>query len=229
MTIINGWFDFAKREPGPPGRRQAFDNTLEHITFHSMEANRGSSYHVFYDDVNRPGIAWHGTIGKDGILYQHYPITAGLYHGGGFANTRSPGFELEGFAGEPINPAQKEVVKKIIDNVSELMGVAYTRENLRIKEHGEQVFTACPSNRYDELWEEIHDMTKDEVEALIKEKISEGDLVSTTTVLSAIAQIVGAEKNTYSNTKKIGEIRQAIKELATPEPPKTTVSNVAKE
>ena len=226
MTIINGWFDFARREPGPPGRRQLFNNTLEHVTFHSMEGNRGG-YSVFYDDVNRPGIAWHGTIGKDGILYQHYPIEAGLYHGGGFANTRSPGFELEGFYYEPISEPQKRIVKLIISNIEEHLNRPLTRENGGIKEHREQFNTACPSERYTEFWKEISDMTKEEVLALINDMLYSGSLVNTTTVLSCVAQIVGVEENTYSDKKRIEKVRQGIKELAKPAP--TVVPNVAKD
>lgn len=212
MTTINGWFDFAVREPGPPGRRQLFNNTLEYITFHSMEGNRGG-YSVFYDDVNRPGIAWHGTIGKDGTLYQHYPVEAGLYHGGGFANTRSPGFELEGFSYETITDPQKRIVKLIINNLEEHLNRELTRENGGIKEHRELAGTECPSERYTAFWKEIRDMTKEEVLEIIKELQDEGSLASTTDVLACVAQIVGVEDNTYSDKKRLEKVRQGIRVL----------------
>lgn len=70
------------------------------------------------------------------------------------------------------------------------------------------------------------DMTRDETIALIKELQDTGALASTTDVLSCVAQIVGAEESTYSDTEKIDKVRAAIKSLAalTPTPRVTTTA-----
>ena len=228
MTILNGWFDFAVREPGPPNRRQRFNNSLDFIVFHSMEGVRGG-YNVMYD-ANRTGIAWHGTIARDGALYQHYPIEAGLYHGGPAANPYAPGFELEGFAGEDITPAQVRIATMIIKDIGEYTNRSYTRENNGVREHGEVAQTACPSHRYDTLWATLgDDMTKDEVLQIIKELRDNGDLASTTDVLSCVAQIVGVEPLSYTDKKKVDEVKQAIAELSPVLTPKARVATIAKD
>ena len=48
---------------------------------------------------------WHGTFIKGGGLIQHAPVTARLAHGHS-ANPHGPGFESEGFAGEPLDEGQ---------------------------------------------------------------------------------------------------------------------------
>ncbi len=60
----------------------------------------------------------------------------------------------------------------------------------------------------------VADLTPDEVRGIIKEMQDSGALASTTDVLSCIAQIVGAEDLTYSDTQRVESIRKAIKGLA---------------
>lgn len=71
---------------------------------------------------------------------------------------------------------------------------------------------------------EVENLTKDETLALIKELQDNGDLASTTDVLSCIAQIAGSEPLTYTDTKRIGATRLALGDLpGTPAPRVTTV------
>jgi hypothetical protein len=219
--IVNGLFDWAVQKPGPASRRQPWDNTLTFIFHHSQEGVIGS-YDVM-QDPSRPGIAWHGTIAYDGTLYQHYPVQAGLYHGGAGANPYGPGFEAEGgiddgdehTIDEPLTEEQKATFKRIHADIAQFTGRVFTRANGGLKEHGEVAPTACPSHRYDELWKELaEDMTKDEVLALIKDLQNKGALASTTDVLSCVGQIVGSEPTTYTDTVKVEAAREAIKELA---------------
>lgn len=223
MTIVDGWFDRAVRDPGPRERQQRFNNTMQFITFHSMEGRRGG-YNVMLDP-KREGIAWHGTIGYNGVLYQHYPVFAGLYHGGPNANPYSPGFELEGgiddehldLIDEPATPAQTETVLYIIREMEDYLGRSLTRANGGIREHGELAQTSCPSGRYNEVWKLLEeDMTKDEVLSLIKELQDSGALASTTDVLACMAQIVGVEPNTYSDKSRIEKVRKGIIKLVLP-------------
>lgn len=218
--ITNGWFDWATAEPGPPNRRQPWDNLLHFIVHHSLEGRRGS-YSVMYD-TNRPGIAWHGTVAYDGTLYQHYPIHAGLFHGGANANPYGPGFEAEGgiddgdehTIDEPLTPEQEDTYIRIHKDIEQLTKRKFTRINGGLKEHGELAQTACPSHRYDNLWRRIkEDVTREEVIDLIRELQNSGALASTTDVLACVAQIVGAEKNTYDDKEKVENIRTAIASL----------------
>jgi len=103
----------------------------------------------------------------------------------------------------------------------EYTGREYNRRpgsGVGLVEHGEVAQTACPSHRYDNLWEIIgEDMTKEEVLDLIRELQDRGSLASTTDVLSCVAQIVGVEENSYSysDKKRIEKVRNGIKSLAT--------------
>lgn len=60
---------------------------------------------------------------------------------------------------------------------------------------------------------EVEDLTKEETLALIKELQDNGDLASTTDVLSCVAQIAGAEELTYTDTKRIEATRLALGDL----------------
>jgi hypothetical protein len=66
-------------------------------------------------------------------------------------------------------------------------------------------------------WPPEEDVTKDEVVELINKLKDDGDLASTTDVLACVAQIVGSEKNTYSDTERVNKVRAAIRGLAVPE------------
>lgn len=75
---------------------------------------------------------------------------------------------------------------------------------------------------FDALWEHTADpllylLEDDMTEAQVKEIISgmqaTGALASTSDVLACIAQIVGAEPNTYSDTARIAAVRDAIARL----------------
>ena len=231
MTITDGWHSFAVRVPGPPNRRQRWNNDLSMIVHHSMEGTiPGPGGYDVMRDPNREGTAWHGTVGRDGILRQHYPVEAGLWHGGPNANPYGPGYELEGFAGEPINDAQLDTFVRIHHEIAEYTGREYTRDNGGLKEHGELASTACPSNRYDRLWANpngVADLTPDQVRDIINEMKSDGALASTTDVLSCIAQIVGVDESTYSE-KAAQEKIKAIRAIIIPPKP-TRVTNVSKD
>ena len=160
MILPNGMFDFAVPELVPE-RWQPWQNTGERIYFHSMEGNRGG-YDVAKDPT-RPGILWTGTIAKDGTLYQRAPWRTGLFHGGPNANPWGPGFELEGGVDdgiegvdEPATEAQIQTALRIIADIEAETGHLFIRDGTnadwRLVEHREADQTACPSNRYDELW-----------------------------------------------------------------------------
>lgn len=150
----DGWFNWAYVEAGPPERVIYGDNSLSVIIGHSLEGRRGG-YSAMFDPARFP-TAWHGTVGYDGELYQHYPITAGLAASGA-GNLSGPAFEAEGFAGEPLNDAQVETYLRIIRDMEALAGKLYRpgvpREGFT--EHNQWAQTACPSGRYQPLYDAI--------------------------------------------------------------------------
>lgn len=154
MITPDGWFDWATRRAGPPDRPYAWRNSMSSLFLHSMEGVIG--LYSALTDPNRYPTAWHGTVSRDGVLYQHYPVYAGLAHGGPNANPIGPGFESEGFAGEPLTRAQVQTWLRMIADMSSYTGRVFQRPaESGLVEHGEVAPTACPSGRYAPLYEAI--------------------------------------------------------------------------
>lgn len=141
------------------------------ICHHSAEANFSPVYDVM-TDPNRFPTAWHFSIHKDGKVEQHYDYRARLRHGNS-ANTRGPGGEAEGRAGEPLTTAQEDAWLRIHKDISTAEGKVYLRvpgSKVGLVEHREMGQTACPSGRYDGLWERIaggDEVTRKEYEDLV--------------------------------------------------------------
>lgn len=66
--------------------------------------------------------------------------------------------------------------------------------------------------------QEVEDLTSAEVRDMIKDMQNRGELASTTDVLACIAQIVGSEELTYSDTERVNKVREALKSLANTTP-----------
>jgi len=172
--IINGWFDWAVRRLGPAERRIYADNDLSVIIGHSMVARLGT-YSVLTDPLRAP-TAWHATNAYDGTLYQHYPIEAGLMASSA-GNLKGPAFEAEGgFApfDEPLTAAQVATFLRIIRDMEAYTGMAYRPGTHRkgFTEHSMWGQTACPSGRYQRLYDDIaagaleNTMTPEEIEEM---------------------------------------------------------------
>lgn len=157
MTLKTGWFDFAVQEPGPPRRRIYSDNNATVIVLHSMVGQRGA-YSTMFDPAKSP-TAWHGTVAYDGTFYQHYDIFAGLA-ASSEGNPYGPAFEAEGgFApyDEPLTTAQVETYLRIIRDMEGAFGRQYRPgvKRVGLTEHNHWGLTACPSGRYQPLYDAI--------------------------------------------------------------------------
>ena len=165
--IIAGWFDFAIREPGPFDRWEEFGRRsieIKAIICHSMEGDYHPAVYSVLTDPERYPTAWHGTVTKDGVLHQHYGVSARLQHAHS-GNELGPGFEAEGFAGGPLTLAQEDTYLKIFRDIGEDTGRlpmrpprpdwVFATSEMAIREHNEVGPTACPSGRYDHLWERM--------------------------------------------------------------------------
>lgn len=172
MIDTDGYFDWASLAmPGRKAREDEFgpsNHDFSVIIHHSMESN----YHPFvywvpYDPQRFP-TSWHGTVTKDGTLYQHHDLRLRLQHAHA-GNVKGPGFEAEGFAGEPLTKAQEDTYIRIHTDINEWMAYEYTRENGGLAEHnevaGRNVWgskkTQCPSGRYDGLWKRLEEPEPD--------------------------------------------------------------------
>lgn len=187
MTIIDGWFDWAVRDPGPDDRAAFYGpvpSDMDTMTHHSMEGwfdpiSASNGGYNAMRDPSRFATAWHGSVcirpimfkGEQypiGTLFQHYPVQQRLVHGNA-ANPRGPGFELEGGAGdanEPIPYAAILTYQRMHRDLRAFTGKPFLREpgtGRGLVEHREMGPTACPSGRYDPLWAALGTETEDGV------------------------------------------------------------------
>jgi hypothetical protein len=161
MISADGWFDWAMQDRGPVERMQWGQGwtAMDCICHHSLEGGYTPiTGYTPLRDPNRFPTAWHGTIKRNGIFWQHYPVFVRLQHGNS-ANTRGPGFESEGVAGEPLTPEQVATWRRIHKDIAAFTGKTYTRipgSQVGLVEHREMTVppggTACPSGRYAPLW-----------------------------------------------------------------------------
>ncbi|MFW6030966.1 MAG: hypothetical protein ACOC9T_00115 [Myxococcota bacterium] len=188
MLTADGWFDWAVHDPGPKRRQEFYGrfHRFEAVVHHSMEGTYRldvpGAFIVIRHSERFP-TAWCGTVDNvDGTLAQHYDVRAMLVHAHD-GNPLGPGFELEGFAGEPISDAAIATFRRIHRDIAEFTGEPWLRtpeEPLLggLVEHREvagPVKTTCPSGRYDRLWEilleEEDDMDEETVRAIVREEI----------------------------------------------------------
>lgn len=145
--ITDGWVDWANVERGPEAKVYSGQNAREGLVLHSMEGWLAGSFAELWKPSR--SASWTFSLGLDGRLYQHYPVTASCWaSGNNVANTRFNALELEGLYTQPINDAQIRTLMRL------LAELGYTREQLH--EHREVWNmaepnagpTACPSERY---------------------------------------------------------------------------------
>ena len=167
---IDGYFDWAKRDPGPPDKRYTELCLSKGIVFHSAVGYyQGWRSRLFSmeRDVNDPtryslyaAASVTGFILYDGTLMQNYPIDISCWASGNrYANTHFNAFEEEGGynpVNEPLREAQIITSVRIIRELSSFKGWTFKRLPLLERtgwEHNECVtiwggsFTACPSSR----------------------------------------------------------------------------------
>lgn len=167
--IVNGWFDFATRRPGPSWKQNGGVNTFDLFIAHSAVGFEGG----FWGEME-------GTARKsvqlfnryDGALFQLYPVTTQCWASGNSTmNNRGVAMECEGGwspFNEPLRPAQTATVIRVLKDIAAAKGVSqdtYWRgpfdgsdKNATLYEHQQGTRfggapTACPSGRYP--WEEI--------------------------------------------------------------------------
>jgi len=176
----DGWFDWMRREPGPPDKVYSETNRVDFYVAHSAVGHYGGwTSRLFSADRDASGrytayaaVSAHGWIPYDGACVQHYPLTASCWSSGSrAANTRGVAFETEGGApgneSEALTVAQKDALTRILNDIAAWKGVSnsYWRRpdgpqdlDATLYEHREcrrfgSAPTACPSNRIP--WDEL--------------------------------------------------------------------------
>jgi len=176
----DGWFDWMRREPGPPDKVYSQPNAVDFYVAHSAVGYYGGwANRLFSTARDASGrytayaaVSTHGWIPYNGACIQHYPLTASCWASGSrAANTRGVAFETEGGApgreSEPLTEAQKQALLRILGDIAAWKGVSnrYWRRpagandlDATLYEHRECVrfgsgATACPSDRIP--WDEL--------------------------------------------------------------------------
>ena len=208
MAVVNGYVDWAMMiYPGNKNKVYSNVNSGEYFVFHSMEGNNMAAAYSRLQNMSIQS-SWMFSTDKNGVLYQHYPVTASCWASGNYKiNTSSWSHELVGFAGEPINNKQMETVQALIKEWEVYTGRKAERGKT-IFEHKEVAQwivpnagpTSCPSSRYDRLWR----------------KMAEGEEMELTEQLKALNEAVMKREDLrrvasgdYQNLLKAWEVLKA--------------------
>lgn len=164
MSITpDGWFDWSIREPGPPEKVYPQRNAMQGMALHSMEGSYAGSLSRL---KGTDEASWCLSVKVDGVLVQHYPVTASCWASGNSkANTTLVSCELEGRAGTPANPAQVGTLMRVARELGSFAGWEPKRSEpgRTLHEHREVWDwatpnagpTSCPSGRYAPFYEAL--------------------------------------------------------------------------
>ena len=158
--IVDGFFDWAERMPGPANKVWPDTNSNEAVVFHSAVGSLQGVINVVFrpfnpgDETTKRSVT--GVVGYDGGFVQFYPVTASPWANGSYEfNQRYLGFEFEGGAdtpetvSEPLTTAQVDAAVHILRDLAGWKNVSptYWERPWTLKEHRELVATSCPSGR----------------------------------------------------------------------------------
>lgn len=153
---MSNWYPAALVHAGPAWKQRPGRNPGKGVVCHSAEG----SWYGLQHEIGRAdrGAAWHFSVLKDGLVYQHYPIDAVLWHAGDWGgdsdgangNGELVGIEHEGKAGEPLTDAQRGASVALVKWIAAQRGWRPSRTTDKtLWEHRElsDTGTLCPSNR----------------------------------------------------------------------------------
>lgn len=208
--IVDGWLDWAVREPGPADKVYSERNRGEGLVCHSMEGwgRGGIDGRMMSQERDADGrytpkaqASWMFSLMADGRLLQHYPVWSSTWTSGNReANTRLWAVEAEGVAGTPLNAAQ----------VVAMVGLAvewerYTGRRARRNPEGRTVWehrevwswsspnagpTACPSGRYAPFYAAL-----DEEDGMKAEELARLERVERLLAGRGVVPVVCTEEN----------------------------------
>ena len=185
MIGSDGYVDWAVRIPGVPEKVYSAPNRMLGLIGHSIVGQESD----FEDGVPNRFLSLDReadgrftrnaaascvfVLRKSGVLIQMYPVTASTWTSGGpEANTSYVPIELEGGLigneSEPMTDAQLASMLRLVADFEAFRGVKIVR-GVTFREHGELArelgydATACPSSRYQRLYEALEDDMADPV------------------------------------------------------------------
>lgn len=141
------------------------------------------------------GASWHFSVGRDGKVMQHLDFADGGYQAGIPAtapkptwplwrghgqnvNTYTIGIEHEGFSGDGFTEAQRQASKKLCQWLAMELDIPYARVHFpphadidvvnRVNDFGPPAYR---EEHYRFMFEERDEMTKEEIEALVNQRV----------------------------------------------------------
>lgn len=149
------WYPKAVRWIPPVNKQRGTRSTIDGITAHSAVGYRGGLHSVLSlpDSVRVAG--WHFSPLQNGVVEQHYPLNAVLYHAGNYhANLHTVGVEHEGGynpADEPLTEAQRAASVDLFRwiGIQGQFSLSRSVKGRTLHEHNEvsDIVTQCPSGR----------------------------------------------------------------------------------
>jgi len=228
MIDADGYISWAIRLPSHPLKVYSEPNSGEWITVHSIVGSLKTGFvpaRFLSDDrvIGNPSRFTDNAAAsvmfilyEDGVLGQCYPITASTWTSGGReANTRSWAIEAAGGGapnyGEKLTQAASDTFVRFVREYE-----AHKGHKAVIKQHKDVAAefgypaTACASDRYSDAIARLVEAPP--VTPLTEERVRELSAeVSGQTFLSLLAQTLGVDESTFTDTAKVEQIRAALK------------------
>ena len=120
--IVDGWFDWAERRPGPAWKANIPLNKCEGTVQHSMEGTYPAALNILDSGARS---SWGSSNLKNGRFVQHYPVWVSTWTSGAtYPNEHFFTTENEGRAGEPLTEAQINNIVRVIQDLMQKGGYA---------------------------------------------------------------------------------------------------------
>lgn len=148
------WYAEARQDrPGPEFKQYPTPNAVAGVVLHSMVGGMVAAMGELMRADRKA--SWCFSVAKNGVVYQHYPLTASTWHAGSQRwNEKLVGIEHEGGPpgneSEPLTQAQLEASVALVRWIAQQGGWTPSRTTAQtLYEHNEvsPTTTACPSDR----------------------------------------------------------------------------------
>lgn len=162
--IVNGWLDWADKNPAPLAKTWEDNSNKEAIFFHSAVGTYQTTISLVKEwpqPVNPRSVT--AVFDLDGSITQFYPFEKSPWANGSHEwNTKAWGIEFAGgyngdghWVSEPITDEQVAGAARLLKELAAYKNVSvdYWQRPTTLKEHREVYATACPSDRI--RWNDI--------------------------------------------------------------------------
>lgn len=174
-----GWLSWAVESPGIPDKIYTQINSVEWVTLHSMVGKTEGAVGRLMSEERQPdgrytdyaAASVQFLLDQDSTLIQMYRLWDACWASGTRdANTRSVAVELEGGNypnySEPMTDGQVSTALRFLRDLAAFRGWDWATIRSRLREHNEFQQTACPSGR----WQRLYDALENEEGLSVEDK-----------------------------------------------------------